>query len=169
MHVTQDKRGLTLIEVLIALTVSSVVFMALLQTTLLSISQNTRNSARDEAVRIAEMRMSEAKSLLFTPTDDLLVSDAGDGGLAGADCPAGFLIDPDRCNGNGLLIDTDLRQVRGAGGDPDLFDFCTCRVVLAKPPPPAPAIYKQVNIWVGWIWRGEEYTHTISSIVRRDD
>lgn len=59
------KKGLTLIEVLIALVVTLVLFLALIQSALLSIGSNTRNVLRDEAVSIAEMRMRELRALPF--------------------------------------------------------------------------------------------------------
>jgi len=65
----KDKKGLTLIEVLIALVVLLLVFLALMQTALLSIDANMVNVLRDEAFNIAEMRMNEARNTQF---DNLL-------------------------------------------------------------------------------------------------
>jgi prepilin-type N-terminal cleavage/methylation domain-containing protein len=45
--------GVTLVEVLIALVILLIVFLGLTQSSLLIIDQNTRNEARDTAVRIA--------------------------------------------------------------------------------------------------------------------
>ena len=56
-----DKKGLTLIEVMVALIVLLLVFLALMQTALLSIDSNMINVLRDEAVNIAEEQMSDCK------------------------------------------------------------------------------------------------------------
>jgi len=61
----QDKKGLTLVEVLIAMTVLLLVSLAMMQTALLSIDSNMVNLLRDEAVNIAELRMSEARNTSF--------------------------------------------------------------------------------------------------------
>lgn len=63
--VLNDKKGLTLVEVVIALTVLLIVFLALMQTALVSIDANMINVLRDEAVSIAEERMSEARNIPF--------------------------------------------------------------------------------------------------------
>jgi Tfp pilus assembly protein PilV len=60
--------GLTLVEVMIAFLVLLITSLALMQTALVSISANMQNVLRDEAVSIAEMRFTEAKS---APFDDI--------------------------------------------------------------------------------------------------
>jgi type IV pilus assembly protein PilV len=60
-----NKKGLTLVEVMIALVVLLVVSLALMQTALVSINSNMTNVLRDEAVNIAEMRMNEARNTPF--------------------------------------------------------------------------------------------------------
>lgn len=60
-----NKKGVTLVEVMIALVVSLLVFLALMQTALVGIDSNMINVLRDEAVRIAEMRMNELRNQLF--------------------------------------------------------------------------------------------------------
>ena len=60
-----NKKGLTLVEVMIALVVLLIVSLALMQTALVSINSNMTNILRDEAVNIAEMRMNEARNMPF--------------------------------------------------------------------------------------------------------
>ncbi len=60
-----NKKGLSLVEVMIALVVVLVVFLALMQTALVSIDSNMINILRGEAVSIAEMRMNEARNMTF--------------------------------------------------------------------------------------------------------
>jgi len=61
----KDKKGLTLIEVMISLVVLLLVFLALLQTALVSIESNMTNVLRDEAVNIAEEQMNIARNTPF--------------------------------------------------------------------------------------------------------
>ncbi len=69
-----DKKGLTLIEVMIALVVLLIVSLALMQTALVSIDANMKNVLRDEAVNIAEMRMNETRNI---PFDNLVAGASG--------------------------------------------------------------------------------------------
>jgi prepilin-type N-terminal cleavage/methylation domain-containing protein len=64
-----NKRGVTLIEVMIALAVLLIVFMGLIQAALLSIDHNLRNEVRDEAVRIAAEAMTNLKAEGFGGPD----------------------------------------------------------------------------------------------------
>lgn len=138
-----NKKGFTLVEVMIALVVLLLVSLALMQTALVGIDSNMRNVLRDEAVGIAEMRMNEARNLPFTSTVDNLISDTGS--LAGANCPTGF-------PATGVLIQRNLKNITN-------FDFCTNRAVT-----PFGTDTKQINITVGWRWKGEGYTHSIATI-----
>lgn len=72
--VFKDKKGLTLIEVMIASLIILILFLALMQSVLLSVNMNNKNELRDAAVNIAEERIRELRSLDFpTPpaTNDL--------------------------------------------------------------------------------------------------
>ncbi len=153
-----NKTGLTLVEVMIALVIVLLVFLALMQTALVSIDSNMRNILRDEATNIAEQRMNEARDLQFTQLVDNLVSDAGvplsdylDGGCTSGcnDCPTGFSTGKCWC-----------RNVRSISG----FKFCTNRTAVLNS---TNTDIKQVTITVGWKWKGENYTHSISTIVRK--
>ena len=53
----KNEKGVTLVEVLIALVILLLVFIGLTQSALLSIDGNIRNLLRDEAIRIADERM----------------------------------------------------------------------------------------------------------------
>lgn len=142
--VFRNKKGLTLVEVLISLVVLLIVFLALMQTALVAIDSNMRNVLRDEAINIAEMRVEEARNLVFTFSADTLLSDAAP--IAG--CPTGF-------PANGILVEREIRNIPS-------FDFCTNRTVAS-----IDAENKRVNIRVDWSWKGESFTHTISTIIRR--
>jgi len=64
-YLLPTKKGFTLVEVLIALVITLVLFLALMQTALLSIDSNMTNVLRDEAVGIAEGSMNEARNTAF--------------------------------------------------------------------------------------------------------
>lgn len=75
-----NKKGLTLVEVLIAMVVLLLVSLAMLQTALLGIDSNMRNVLRDEAVSIAEQRMNYTSSIPFATLALWAgLSDNGDG------------------------------------------------------------------------------------------
>ncbi len=149
-----NKTGLSLVEVMIALVVFLVVFLALMQTALVSISSNMINVMRDEAVSIAEMRMNEARALPFTQTVDSLVGDSADLSLTATICPANFVT---KFGTIGLRVSRNLRNISN-------FDFCTNRTSVLNS---TNTDVKQVTITVGWKWKGEDYTHSISTIVRK--
>lgn len=142
-HALLNKSGFSLVEVVIALVISLLVFFALMQTALVGIDSNMKNALRDMAVNVADMRMDEARGLPFTSAVDYLVSDTGS--LSGAACPAGF-------STTGKRIQRDVKSISN-------FDFCTNMTVTT-----INTENKQVNVTVGWKWKGEDYTHRISTL-----
>ena len=144
-----NKKGMTLVEVMIAMLLSLVIFLALMQTSLISIDQNMRSSLRDEAVRIAEMRMDQTRNILFTATTDNLTGSSDTGSLAGQGCPAVFTPT------TGVIVNRPVRNIQN-------FTFCTNRAVTT-----AATDLRQVVITVGWTWKGQGYTHAVSSAIRR--
>jgi len=145
--------GFTLVEVMIALIIMLIVFLALMQTALVGIDSNMINTLRNEAVNIAEIRMNEARNMPFTS----IVLDPNPlsaGGCASADCPpTGFSTGECWCRG--------VRSISS-------FKFCTnltctefggdgnCATDDAD--------NKQINITVGWRWKENPYTHSITTI-----
>lgn len=143
-----NKKGFTLVEVVIALTISLLVFFALMQTALVSIDSNMKNNLRDEAANIAAMRMEQARNLRYTLSTDNLISDAVDisGNPNCPPTPAPFAA--------GELVTRDFRNIAG-------FTFCTNRTVTV-----IDSNTKSVTIRVGWRWRNEDYNHNIRTVVR---
>jgi len=154
--------GFTLIEVIVALLVLLLVFLALMQTALVGIESNVKNVLRDEAVSIAEERMSKARNLLFAETFDKLLSDSDYSDVnpdpadpypsnvtfSSGDCPADF-------PAKGKLIERSIRNITN-------FNFCTNRTVST-----VGTNNKQVTITIGWWWKGVPYTHSIMTMMRR--
>jgi prepilin-type N-terminal cleavage/methylation domain-containing protein len=60
-----NNKGVTLVEVMIALVIFLIVFMGLMQTALLSIDGNVRNVERDEAITIANGELDNLKNVPF--------------------------------------------------------------------------------------------------------
>ncbi len=107
-----NKKGVTLIEMMISLVILLIVSLALMQTQLLGISTNVKNQMRDEAVNVAEMRMNQLRSLPFTDTliHADLTATAGVTEAAVRRNFRGFFIDftPTRTIAN---ISTDAKQI----------------------------------------------------------
>jgi prepilin-type N-terminal cleavage/methylation domain-containing protein len=163
-RVPLNRKGLTLVEMLVAMVVLLIVFLALMQTALVSIGYNMNNVLRDEAVSIADERMNNARSL-FTPTADNLQNDIAamvhiksDGTTTNVDasteCPTGWP------HGNtGVYVERNLKNIQN-------FGFCTFRTVTQLDSL-VPTQNKQVTIDVRWTWKGQAFQHSYTTIVGR--
>lgn len=60
-----NEKGTSLIEILISILLTAVVFTGLLKSSLLAVNANVENLLRDEAVAIAEQRINEARDMSF--------------------------------------------------------------------------------------------------------
>jgi Tfp pilus assembly protein PilW len=158
---TPDNSGLTLVEVMIALLITLVLFLALMQGTLISMDLNTGNSLRNEAVSIAEERIRNARNITDNAGFDALANDNYNSLLVDASCPAGLVKE---FGISGMLYDeseaTSPRAVKIR--NIQALDFCTYRTVDT-----ISADIKQVNIAVGWVWKGEDHIHRVSTVLRR--
>jgi len=63
-----NKKGVTLIEMMISLVLLLITSLALMKISLLGTSTNVENQLRSEAVRIVDMRMNQLRSLPFADT-----------------------------------------------------------------------------------------------------
>lgn len=126
--VLQNNKGLTLVEVLIAMLVLLFASIAMMQTALVSIDANMINVLRDEAIRIAEEQMNKTRNTNF----DALV--------------AGTTTVP---------VTRDLRKITA-------FSYTVTRTIADLNPD-----NKRIDITVEWTWKGNPYTHEITSILRR--
>lgn len=132
-----DKRGVTLVEVLIALVVLLIVFMGLLQASLLTLDVNMRNEIRDEAVRISSEYMTRTKTANFaswTSTGDL----------------------PSVVPSTGFIIQAIPRQFRNTW-----TTFTVERSIGVLD-----ANNRKVGIRVSWTYRNEPFNHSILSSMR---
>lgn len=146
MPALKDRRGLSLVEVMIAMVVLLFVSLALMQTALVSIESNMKNVLRDEAVVIAEERINRAKAIGFGnlttgDTTPLLPAPA---------CPANFVTKYI----NGQWHTVSLKGISN-------FGFCSSMWVTSL------GNYdRRVDVFVGWNWKGVEYNHDSTAIVR---
>jgi pilin/secretion family protein with methylation motif len=69
-----NNKGVTLIEILLSIVLTAIVFGGLLKSSLLVVNNNIENLLRDEAVNIAGEKMNEARDLPFAS----LLSDPAD-------------------------------------------------------------------------------------------
>ena len=133
------QKGVTLVEVVIALVILLIVFIGLIQASLLTIQANVRNIARDEAVRITADQVDMLRAASF---DDM----NRDGG-ADADPLTYVLTQATR---------PDLRrQLRGATVDYTVtVSICGASCALD-------ANHKEITVTTGWSWQGENFTHQV--------
>lgn len=144
MNVVLNKKGVSLVEMMIALVILLLVFLALMQTALVSIDSNMINVLRDEAVTIAEMRMDEARNTAFATLASNSVALP-----VGSDCPATFTDG----SANGLRLRRNIRNISNK-------DFCSRMAVSGA------GNTRQVVVEVRWRWKGLDYSHMITSILR---
>jgi len=112
---------------MIALVVLLLVFLALMQTALVSINANMNNILRDEAVELAERTILDARN---TPYDTLVA---------------------------GTTTTTEPRKVRSL-----TITYTAIRTVTDQG-----VNNKQIGVVVNWTWKGEPFTHNMSTIRMR--
>lgn len=135
-----NNKGVTLIEMMISLVIVMIVSLALMQTALVGMNMNVRNSMRDEAVNVAEGRINELRSLPFTEK------------LTSGDLAAGVMVLP--------AVSKNLRSTT--------IDYIPTQTIAdIKTAFEIEANAKQITISVDWTYRGNSYTHSVTSIMRR--
>jgi len=142
-----NKKGVTLVEVMIALVVLLIVFMGLFQTAILSIESNTTNLLRDEMTRVTAEIASEAKNTIAFD-DPAFVSDAGTFALPACTTP------PVSDSGTYVKIDLPVRNMTIP---------CGSRRTVT----PRGADTKQVQILVRCEFKNECYTQSFTTMRRR--
>ncbi len=73
MRALRDNGGLTLIEVMMAMLVSFIVFLGLSETIVVAVNVNVQNALRDEAVRVAEEEINAVRTI---PFDNVVIPSA---------------------------------------------------------------------------------------------
>jgi prepilin-type N-terminal cleavage/methylation domain-containing protein len=135
-----NNKGMTLIEMLIALVIILITTLAMMSTALLGIQTNMINSLRDEAVGVADERMTALTNIPFpTPpaTNELTAT------------------------GSEVADATVVRTVRASA-----VTFTRTRIVADVG---SSGELKQVTVTVTWSFKGKDYTHRITSILKRQE
>jgi prepilin-type N-terminal cleavage/methylation domain-containing protein len=152
-----NNRGLTLVEIMIALTLLLLVSMAMMQTALVGIGANMQTVLRDEAVRIAETRMNEARNLQFDESGSQLVSDTADAisdaGFAIVSCQAPPVSD---ATPYPVVVERKFRNMA--------VSFGTRRTVTVLDEDHA-----EVSVLVRWEYRNMCYSHQVNALIKRHE
>jgi prepilin-type N-terminal cleavage/methylation domain-containing protein len=149
-----NKKGVTLVEVMIALVVLLIVFMGLLQAAVLTIESNTTNLMRDEMTRVTTGIASEAKNNIAF--DDLKDDVAGD---MTRNLPA-CTVPPVSDAGNYVPIDLPVRNMTIQCGS-------RREVIDRLDPITGVADTKQVKILVRCEFKNECYSQSFATTRRR--
>ena len=139
MNVLLNKKGMTLVEVMIAMVISLIIFLALMQTSLISINQNMRNNLRDEAGRIADLRMSALKNL---PFDNPALADA-------------------------TAVGTGTTTTDNTGISRTIRNFSVQFAPITTVVDAVGTDTKEIRVTVAWQWKGQTFTNSVTSVLKR--
>jgi hypothetical protein len=147
MRIIYNDKGVSLVEVMIALVVLLLIFIGLLQAALLGIDHNMRNLLREEAVSISAQRLEEVRNRPFNN----VVSDSGT-----AVTIAACTTDPNYP----VLEQRNFRNMQR--------DFGSRMTVTDILEPDGVTINtKQIVILVRWEYKNECYSQTATTVRRR--
>ena len=132
-----SRRGVSLIEVMIALTILLIVFLGLIQASLVSIQSNMKNLLRDEVVTITSEQISRLRGANY---DDM---------------NADGTIDAANLNLPALTV---TRNYRNAA----TVNFAIARNIQALDDN-----NKQITVTTTWQWQGEPFQHQIMTTRQR--
>jgi len=155
----KGKQGVTLVEVMISLVILLIVFMGLVQTSLLTIDTNATNALRDEAVRLASDTMSALRSSSFLDLNRDTVTDAAD---------INFVI-----SSTGLAAQQLNATRLGINTQKTIRNILNANYVVTVTIIDMDANNKQADILVQWDYKerrlvnGNAYSHRIVSLLRR--
>ena len=139
----RNKNGYSLIEVLIAILLLALVAMAIIQISIVAMRQNIQNAVRDEAVRVNELYMTalRGRSLSYADANNIDLRTTG---------------------GAFVTLPTVTRTFRGGW---NVFYQARKNVASMATGDKESRI---VTIEVKWNYRGQQYTHTATSIAGGD-
>ena len=138
-------KGVTLVEVLISLVVLLIVFMGLLQASLLSVEHNLRNELRDEAVRVASDRLNSLFSAGFDNAAETALAD---------DTPK--------------FVTRRFRNIVPANPpDPSSLGTFVVQKAITDVTVAGVTNVKNVTIQVQWQYKGEVFTHTLNATMHK--
>lgn len=142
--VIKNKKGLTLIEVMVALVVLLIVFLGMMQAIAIAVNMNVKNQLRGEGVRVADERVNALKNLSFDSAD---LNDTG----------GNFIndnyIDPNTGTNTNIIT----RSFRNF----DMDFTSTKRITDIN------ADNTRIELTVNWTWRNEPFNHGVSLVLTR--
>jgi prepilin-type N-terminal cleavage/methylation domain-containing protein len=174
-----NKNGVTLVEVLISLVVLLIVFMGLLQTSLLSIEGNAITLLRDEAVKLASDTMT---ALRTSPFDDLNRNQAsassdysGDGDVTVEIPNSRYRFQIESPVTGAAPANAAQRNARNLGIQTrrTMRNILNANYLIRVTTESIDADNKRVTILVQWDWKDRTraglnpYSHTIVALLRR--
>jgi prepilin-type N-terminal cleavage/methylation domain-containing protein len=127
-RVLRNNKGVSLIEVMIALVILMFVSLAVMKTALVGMSTNLQNAMRDEAVNIVDLKLNELRDTAFDSITLVTVTEAD-----------------------------VVRDFRGAKV------YYTPKRIVER----INADTKQITMSVDWVYRRNSYTHSVTTIMRR--
>lgn len=133
--------GLTLIEVLVSLVVTLVLFLALLNASLLSIDINAGNEIRNEGVKIGEEKMLDLRGADFS-------------GFLLADTGGAWVTDWDGDGATDYIIRRFRKKDVTFTPHRRISDF-----------PVGSPTSKQMEVKITWTYRGKTFMHNITNII----
>jgi prepilin-type N-terminal cleavage/methylation domain-containing protein len=138
MYVSLNKKGLTLVEVMISLVVLLFVSLAMMQTALVSIDSNARNTLRAKAVSLAERIANDARDTA------------------------------DTAGGYASLAQTGYTDVVFTRPAPEEIEAQRMGVTFTKQRRIIDhgVTDKEIGVWVQWQWKGQTYNYSFSTILR---
>lgn len=148
-----NKKGLSLVEVMISLVIVLLVSLALMQTAMISIDANMNNVLRDEALALGEEYIIRARNIPFNTLSPatLHLPEATSWGSAG--------------NLGWDYITSDIRpSLQARNIAMTLANGRYFRVYYTITP--RGVDNRQLDITVQWIWKDVTYYHNVNSIVR---
>ncbi len=137
-----NKKGFSLVEVMIALVILLLVFMGLIQASIVSIGANMRNEIRDEATRLTSDIMTQLRAAPFDDLDRSPITAA-----PATPDPANFTV----------VAALTTRSIRNT-----TIPY-TVNVTIQL----LDTDHKQITITTQWTWQGETMTHTIVTYIGR--
>jgi len=142
MNAIQGRKGFTIIEILVALTILAVVLLGLYYSLIVSYKYSVANILRDEAIKIAQGEMERVRTM---PFDNVTQNQLNPPGLSSCNTlyPSGF-------------IERQVRSQKFKFGE--YFQVSDISQNL-----------KQVTLTVCWKYRGKDHRYTVESIIRKEE
>ncbi len=164
MSSKMNSQGVTLVEVMISLVILLIVFMGLIQASLLTINHNMRNEVRDEAVRVGAASMALLRSFNYScgELDPVLSAALVNGNLANC----GYTVPLPAATVSSMNNpQRSFRNLILPGVDPGTTGYKVTKGIVAT------ANTKQLSVTVKWRYPGDDpaappQSHTIYYTMR---